>query len=58
VSRIFAGLAYATGRGKPLDKQRALSLFHRSCDAGWRDGCIRVANVIRSARMDNDPERD
>ena len=42
---FFAGLAYATGRGKPLDKQRALSLYRRSCDAGWRDGCIQVAKM-------------
>jgi TPR repeat protein len=41
----FIGLAYTTGRGKSVDKNKALAFFHQSCDAGMLDACIQVARM-------------
>ncbi len=37
----IVGLAYATGRGRPVDERRARALFERSCAAGFSDACLR-----------------
>jgi hypothetical protein len=39
------GLAYSTGLGRSVDKNKALGFFHESCDAGLLDGCVRVAQM-------------
>jgi len=49
-NRFFIGLAYVTGRGRPVDKNKALGLFHQSCDAGWLESCVGVARM----RMEGD----
>jgi hypothetical protein len=41
----FVGLAYATGRGRPVDKNKALALFQQSCDAGWLDACTQIEQM-------------
>jgi hypothetical protein len=39
------GLAYSTGRGRPVDKNKALGFFHESCDVGLLNACVRVAQM-------------
>jgi len=41
----FVGLAYATGRGKPEDKDKALSFFYKSCDAGMAEACSELEAI-------------
>jgi hypothetical protein len=38
----FIGLAYSTGRGRPVDKNKALAFFQQSCDAGWPEACSQL----------------
>ena len=41
----FIGLAYSTGRARPVDKNKALTFFQLSCDAGWPDACSQLAAI-------------
>lgn len=48
-SPYLVGLAYATGRGRPVDEHKALQLFERSCRAGWREACREREAIERGA---------
>ncbi len=39
------GFAYSSGNGRPLNKARALELFHKSSDLGWLDGSRQFARM-------------
>lgn len=41
----FIGLAYSTGRGRPVDKNKALGFFQQSCDAGWSEACSELEAI-------------
>jgi len=41
----FIGLAYSTGRARPVDKNKALTFFQLSCDAGWPDACSQLEAI-------------
>jgi hypothetical protein len=45
--------AYDVGRGVEADRSEALSLYHRACDAGHPDSCIRLADLIASGETRN-----
>jgi TPR repeat protein len=45
--------AYDVGRGVEIDRSEALALYHRACDAGHPDSCIRLADLIASGDASN-----
>ena len=46
-SCLYLGVAYAYGRGMPVDRDRAHSLFVRACDGGDSYACDMLANEYR-----------
>lgn len=44
-SAFFIGFSYMQGKGRGLDKQRAMELFGEACELGWRDACVNLAKM-------------
>ena len=42
----LVGLGYSTGHGRPMNKIKALELFHKSSDLGWLDGSRELAKML------------